>query len=240
MNLIKRSAAPAIALGLLSFFVWTIWAPGPTPGAPKVTRLLERPQAGEGSPRPSQEGRQKSERRAAKRGDSPISGGGKNKKVLFSIPKEHYVPVGRLKIPAIDLSVTYRDGVFDEVLIEGPGHWPGTPLPGAAGNSVLSGHRTTYTHPFGDLNLLERGDRVVTTAHENKPVLYKVTRVAIVEEERYVDYVLRQPKAKRLRRITMFACHPKGYRTHRIVVQAEAKPLPKPKPAPEVTSRNPQ
>ena len=45
------------------------------------------------------------------------------------------------------------------ICASGPGHYPGTPLPGEAGNVAIAGHRTTYAHPFYDLNAVAPGDR---------------------------------------------------------------------------------
>ena len=42
----------------------------------------------------------------------------------------------------------------------GPGHMPGTALPGQPGNAVISGHRTTYGRPFFDFDQLVPGDRI--------------------------------------------------------------------------------
>lgn len=155
-------------------------------------------------------------------GDDPVAGASGRLRRLFVNDKRKGGPIGRIQIPAIDVNERYRRGVYDEPLQKGPGHWPGTPLPGASGNSVLSGHRTTYTQPFADLDLLERGDRVVTTLGGKHRTAYRVTKTTVVPESNYVKFVLRQPQARRARMITMFACTPKGYRTHRIVVQAKA------------------
>jgi sortase A len=46
-------------------------------------------------------------------------------------------------------------------LIKGPGHYPGTALPGQIGNFAVAGHRTTYLHPFYDLDRLRPGDAIV-------------------------------------------------------------------------------
>jgi sortase A len=46
-------------------------------------------------------------------------------------------------------------------LIEGPGHYPGTAMPGKVGNFAVAGHRTTYLHPFYNLNQLKPGDPIV-------------------------------------------------------------------------------
>ncbi|MGI8519760.1 MAG: class E sortase, partial [Actinomycetota bacterium] len=108
----------------------------------------------------------------------------------------------------------------------GPGHWPGTPIPGNAGNSVFAGHRTTFTAPFADLDLLRPGDPVTTRVGRNPPITYRVSRTTVVPESEYVDFVLKQPKKRRARILTLFACTPKGQRTHRIVVSAHAQSAP--------------
>lgn len=148
--------------------------------------------------------------------------------------------LGRLRIPAIDLDVAYRNGVHEDVVNRGPGHWPGTPLPTMAGNSVLSGHRTTFTHPFMHLDRLDTGDKIRTTLGKGDPVVYRVTKTTIVAESQYVKFVLRQPKSPRARRLTLFACHPKGSRRQRIVVSAEAEPVAKRKGLKPTRQKSPQ
>jgi sortase (surface protein transpeptidase) len=56
-------------------------------------------------------------------------------------------------------------------------------------------------------------------------VVYRVTKTTIVAESQYVKFVLRKPVADRARRLTLFACHPKGSRRERIVVTAVADPV---------------
>ena len=53
------------------------------------------------------------------------------------------------------------EGVDVDDLRQGTGHYPTTPLPGQEGNSAIAGHRTTYGHPFGDLDQLAKGDTIV-------------------------------------------------------------------------------
>jgi sortase A len=72
-------------------------------------------------------------------------------------------PVAVLYLPS--LSQRYRfvvvEGVTRADLTKGPGHYPGTALPGQLGNLVVSGHRTTYLAPFNRLDRLRPGDPVV-------------------------------------------------------------------------------
>lgn len=135
--------------------------------------------------------------------------------------KKRNVPVGRMSIPSIDIDVPFRLGVHDAIVQLGPGLWPGTPFPGEPGNAVFAGHRTTYTHPFGDLDLLDEGDRIHTTTHGRHHTEFRVFRITIVQEAQYADFVLKQPRRPGVRMITLFACTPKGSRSHRIVVQAK-------------------
>lgn len=136
-----------------------------------------------------------------------------------------YVALGRIAFPTTGLDVEFGAGVHPLVLERGPGHWPGTALPGQPGNGVISGHRTTFTHPFGDLDLLEPGDPILLTpVGATSPVQYRVTETTIVPEAQYAPFVLRQPADPSVRELTLFACHPEGQRTHRIVVRASAPP----------------
>ena len=90
---------------------------------------------------------------------------------------------------------------------------------------MISGHRTTFTHPFRDLDRLEPGDPILLTPiGATAPVQYRVTETVIVPESEYASFVLRQPADPSVRELTLFACHPEGQRTHRIVVRASVSP----------------
>lgn len=140
---------------------------------------------------------------------------------LAAIPTApgEYTPLGRIRIDDIDVDVEYAAGVHPSVLDLGPGHWPGTATAGQPGNAVVSGHRTTFTRPFHDIDLLEPGDPI-TVEGVGAPVTFEVTDTTVVTEAEYVDFVLRQPADPSARQLTLFACEPKGDRTHRIVVRA--------------------
>lgn len=158
---------------------------------------------------------------------------------LASVPTApgEYTPLGRIRSPVAELEAEFAAGVHPSVLERGPGHWPGTAIPGQPGNAVLSGHRTTHTAPFGELDVLEPGDPVtVDVGGSSTPVVYQVADTTIVPEAEYVDFVLRQPADPAVRQLTLFACHPKGDRTHRIVVRAFAEPAGPPPAVPAVDS----
>lgn len=60
-------------------------------------------------------------------------------------------PVARLLIPAIELDEIVMEGVGPVELNGGPGHFPGSVLPGDAGNSILSAHRDRHFRRVGEL-----------------------------------------------------------------------------------------
>lgn len=68
-------------------------------------------------------------------------------------------PVARLRIPKLGLDEIVVEGVDDQALNVGPGHLPGSVLPGQPGNSVVSAHRDRH---FASLGSLAVGDTVVT------------------------------------------------------------------------------
>lgn len=129
------------------------------------------------------------------------------------------LPVGRIAIPKIGLDTTMYEGVWLTVIDVGPGHWPGTPLPGGFGNVVVAGHRVTHTHPFRDLDLLVAGDEIVFTLPDGSKATYRVTEQFIVEPDAL--WITDQEPGSI---VTLFACHPKGSARQRIVVRGELIP----------------
>jgi len=124
--------------------------------------------------------------------------------------------VGTLTIPAIDVDEPVSLGIGLSVLNVGVGHWSGTSRPGDDGNVVLGGHRTTWTHPFRDLDDLETGDLVYMTNAQGIDVMYKVSETMIVEpRDMWITFDKETPT------LTLFACHPKGSAKYRIVVVAD-------------------
>jgi sortase A len=73
----------------------------------------------------------------------------------------HGAPVARLQIAKIGLDEIVLEGIDDEAMNGGPGHYPGSPLPGGKGNSIISAHRDRHFRHLGELMV---GDTVVTQA----------------------------------------------------------------------------
>lgn len=64
-----------------------------------------------------------------------------------------------------DYAVPVYEGVGQDVLARGYGHFPGSAGPGQVGNYALAGHRVTHGEPLRHMPDLRPGDRVVIEAH---------------------------------------------------------------------------
>lgn len=122
--------------------------------------------------------------------------------------------LGRIVIPKIELDDVMFEGVTRETLKKGPGHMPGTPVPGQPGNAVVSGHRTTYGRPFYDLDALSYGDRIEVETATGMHV-YEVRNILIVDP---TDVSVTKPIAGAW--LTLTTCNPRFSAAERLVVQA--------------------
>ena len=123
--------------------------------------------------------------------------------------------VGRIAIPRLGLDLSLFEGITLPTLDKGPGHWPGTAMPGQQGNVVIAGHRVSHTRPFRYLDRLVDGDEVTFTVGAAN-YRYVVTGHEIVGPDavRIID----QTPAYTA---TLFACHPPGSTEFRWVVHLE-------------------
>jgi sortase A len=123
--------------------------------------------------------------------------------------------IGTISIPKIGLVSPIYEGVWLTVVDHGPGHWPGSAMPGRRGNAVFAGHRVTHTHPFLDVDQLAPGDQVIFDMPHGT-YTYAVTSITIV----YPDQ-LSIIDPTRTPTITLFACNPKHSAAQRIVVKGK-------------------
>ncbi|MFA1540290.1 class E sortase [Actinomadura monticuli] len=141
-----------------------------------------------------------------------------------------------IRIPRFgkDYRFVVVEGVTRADLRKGPGHYPGTALPGQLGNFVVSGHRTTYSAPFNRLGELDRGDRILIDTRDRQYV-YQVTDRTIVKPSAtdVAAPVPFHPKRRPTERlITLTTCHPKYSAAERMIIFGElAETLPRVRPA---------
>jgi sortase A len=129
--------------------------------------------------------------------------------------KSPIVKIGEIRIPKIGLVHPVYEGVTLTVIDKGPGHWPGSAVPGQMGNSVFAGHRVTHSHPFRNVDKLVAGDEIIFVM-PNGTFTYKMTKQEIVKP---ADTWIVNPTPNAT--LTLFACHPPGSAAKRIVIRAD-------------------
>jgi sortase A len=124
-------------------------------------------------------------------------------------------PIGLMTIPRIGMDgAAIVEGTDENQLQQGPGHYPGTALPGQAGNSAIAGHRTTYGAPFYDLNELQPGDPIkIQTAQGTFNYEVSSSHVVLPSNVTVLD-------ASTAPELTLTTCTPRYSAAQRLVVVA--------------------
>lgn len=123
---------------------------------------------------------------------------------------------GIITIPKIGVEKVFVEGVQLSDLAEGPGHYPGTPLPGQIGNAAIAGHRTTHGAPFYDVNELAPGDRIIVQTYAGKYTYVVYKQPFAVKPTDY--YVVNNTRDAQL---TLTSCNPRYSAAERIVIKAK-------------------
>ncbi len=129
--------------------------------------------------------------------------------------EEPIVELGTISIPKIDVEMTMFEGIRLSTLERGPGHWPGSAMPGEVGNVVVGGHRVSSHAVFRHVDQLEAGDEIVFEDEDGRHV-YLVRDVQIIDPyDVWIVDPTETPTA------TLFACHPPGSTAQRIAIFAD-------------------
>lgn len=126
--------------------------------------------------------------------------------------------VANIRIPKIGVDKYVVQGVGLADLRKGPGHYPGTPLPGEQGNAAIAGHRTTYGAPFNRLDELAPGDDVLVTTLKGS-FTYTVASTHVVKPDQ-VEVLDPTPTPT----LTLTTCNPKYSASQRLIVVANLAP----------------
>ena len=124
-------------------------------------------------------------------------------------------PIARLIIPSIGLDEIVIEGVGDDELNAGPGHLPGSAMPGDAGNAVISGHRDRHFSTLGDLRV---GDTVYTETMSGRAT-WIVTKRRVVLAGKPALFSSDHPL------LTLTTCWPLRYvgtAPERLIIEAKA------------------
>jgi sortase A len=131
-------------------------------------------------------------------------------------------PFAFIRIPRFGLKwrLAIVEGTGLAQLALGPGHVPGTALPGEIGNFAVAAHRVTAGNPFYRLNDLRPGDKVLIDTAVTTFV-YQVTHAELVlpSDTSVLDPVPGHPRQHpHEAMITLITCDPPWTGTHRIIV----------------------
>jgi sortase A len=164
------------------------------------------------------------------------------------------IPIGSgiaiIRIPKFGLgwNRVVVEGTGQDELAEGPGHYPGSALPGEIGNMSIAGHRVSRGSPFLDLDKLNPGDAIVIETKdywytyrvlgnpkngsftEDTPDGIPGREIVSPSQNEVVAPVPDHPgQTPTLAMLTLTTCHPKFSASQRMILHAEldGKPLAK-------------
>ncbi|MGH2759290.1 MAG: sortase [Actinomycetota bacterium] len=162
-------------------------------------------------------------------------------------------PLFTIKIPKIGLENTVVEGVDQESLRKGVGHFPGcddgsssaclgdTKYPGESGNVALSGHRTTYGAPFFRVNELSKGDTIDIVSGRAR-YRYRVREQKVVDPITGFSTVEQHGRDE----LTLTTCHPRFSAAQRLIISADyegaslVSAAPRPAPSAPIPRSDPQ
>jgi sortase A len=134
--------------------------------------------------------------------------------------------VNMLTVPSMLLDQPILEGSIRDqytVLDKGIWRWPRGSTPDKGGNTVLIGHRFTYTNPRGvfyQLDKVKMGDEIGVVWNKQN-YLYKVSEIKI---EAPTDLSIEAPTKDA--QLTLFTCTPVWKPTNRLVVIAKLEGRP--------------
>lgn len=130
-----------------------------------------------------------------------------------------FVRPGQEQAPLINEPILIVEGVTVAALRTGPGHYPGSALPGEHGNFAVAGHRTTYGAPFFDLDRAAPGDQVHVTDRNGDRWIYEVVDQEVVSPWD-VHVLTRDPLDLGRPMLTLTTCEPRFSNRQRLITYA--------------------
>lgn len=123
--------------------------------------------------------------------------------------------IGRVEIASIGVEYVVVQGTDTDSLQKGPGHYPGTALPGQGRTVGIAGHRTTYGAPFHKIDEIEEGDELIVEM-PYATFIYEVNKIEIVTPDQVE--ILKDVSYEQL---VLTACNPLYSAAERYAVSAK-------------------
>jgi sortase A len=111
--------------------------------------------------------------------------------------------IGVLSIPSLSTNLAIVEGIDEDALDRGIGHYPGTALPTENDQIVLSGHRDTVFRRLGELKI---GEELLFQLIEGS-YSYVVTKTKIVDKEDRTIIIPTYPSEE----LVLITCYPFQY-----------------------------
>jgi sortase A len=107
--------------------------------------------------------------------------------------------VGRIRIPRVGIDLAVFEGVTGDILRKGPGHVPGTALPTAGSNCVITAHRDSFFRRLADVRV---GDAVFLSGESGERQYRLASRRVVSPTE--VAVLAPTPDEQ----VTLLTCYP--------------------------------
>jgi sortase A len=135
---------------------------------------------------------------------------------LLRFDRARGLPTYQIEIPKLGITYLVGEGIDNQVLAKGPGHYPQTVLPGEVGNAALAAHRTVRGRPafFYSIDELQPGDEI-RIGYRDKTLIFQVERSFLTTP---FDLGVLAPTA--YPSLTLTTCDPPGGDEQRLIVQA--------------------
>jgi len=111
-------------------------------------------------------------------------------------------PVARLQVPAHGVDLIVLIGVSGRTLAFGPGHAPGSAVPGAHGTAIVTGHRDTH---FRFLERVQQGDEIIVEGPDRRRSRLRVQATSVVDSRTAVIWTEDQSAS-----LVLMTCYPFG------------------------------
>lgn len=119
-------------------------------------------------------------------------------------------------IPRLQLDQKIVEGENENTVNRGVWRRPALATPGQNNNTVLVGHRFTYTSPsvFYDLDKVQSNDDILVV-YGGKLYVYRVYNIRVVEPD---DQSVEAPSSSE--KLTIYTCTPIGSTRYRLVIDS--------------------
>lgn len=125
--------------------------------------------------------------------------------------------LAKLTIPSLNKTWYVVNGIDNASLRQGPGHYPGTAMPGQVGNFSVAGHREPGM--FWDLDKVKDGQQIIVETKTARYTYKVVANFLVKPNDSWVVGPTPPGTGKGARLVTLTTCNPKWDNYQRLIVR---------------------